>query len=897
MFFLVNFALSGQIKPLERKKGSQPKEKARIEERDSIPDQRIPPTDSINIPISKDALQDRVEYHGQDSMISDVTGQQLLLYGEGSYVKYQDLNITAGFIRLNLDSNIVTATYELDSLGNKKGIPDFSQGDQKFTSEKMRYNYQTGKGKVYDITTQQNDVIVKGSELKFIRNLGDTSQSDILYTNRGIFTTCTHDEPHFGIRTSRQKLISEKLVITGPANLEIMGVPTPLVLPFAFFPVKQGRQTGLLFPRDYEYSQQWGFGLRDIGWFFPLGENFNLTLRNDIYLKGTYGIKANLQYNKRYRYSGNLNLGFDNRRSENNEGEVLRQPSFSFSWSHQQAQAAHPTNKFGGSINMQFFNDYQGLVNNDARNVLNNSLNSNFGFSKTWRGKPYNLNIKLSHSQNRQTNRMDITFPNVRFSTGSLYPFKSSTGGSKWTDNIVINYTGEARNQLSGQADSFFIAETFDNARVGIRNNLTASTSFKLLKYFSLNPSVNYEEVWNFKRVNYDFDPTATVRTDTIFDPDDPTIFQVVNDTTDFGEVVADTVWQFAPFRQYSFNIGLTTQIFGTVNFNSRWLRGIRHTIKPSIGFSFSPNYLSEDLGYYQELQTDSRFPDRTQTFSTFSNGVFGAPSRSGQRMALTYSFRNIIEAKYLSRKDTVVEEKKLKLFDNLNVSGSYNFAADSLQFSQISINGATRFFKGVTTLRFSATYDPYAANENGQRINKFAVNETGQLLRFVNANVRIANNLTVSKIRALFQGKEEPLDDGSQATGPGVRPAKSKEEDLLSLFENFSIGHNMAFRWEKNREQRDTFRITTNTINIRGSVRLTDNWNINVGNIGYDFVRKDISYPSLGFSRDLHCWELGLNWQPTRGTYSFFIRVKPGTLDFISLPYQQNNADARRAF
>lgn len=865
---------------------------------------RMVDLDTINI--SEDALEARVEYGAQDSMISDITGQRLYLYGNAT-VKYQDLNMEAAYIMLDLDKSEVLAEYREDSLGNKIGIPAFSQGEQNFTAYRMRYNFETGKGKVYDITTQQDDIVVKGAELKFIRDQDqDTVQNDIFYNKSAIFTTCTAEEPHFGIRSGKQKVINDKLIVVGPSNLEIMGVPTPLVLPFGFFPMKKGRRTGLLFPRDYEYSRQWGFGLRDVGWFFPLGDHINLTLRTDIYLKGTYGVKLNSQYNKRYAYSGNFRFGFDSRRSESTEGIVTRQNSISLSWSHQQAAAAHPLSKFGGSINMQFLGNYQSLVNNEADFVLNNTLNSNFGFTKKWRDKPYNLNVTLSHTQNTRSNLMNVTLPVVRFSTGTLYPFKKKTGGGnekRWFENIVVRYTGEGRNQLTGQADSFFQARTLETAKVGFRHDVQASTSFKLLKYFSLNPSINYEEVWNFKRVDKRFDPTPTVKIDTLVDDDGVLPDQFVRDTTAYGQVISDTSWAWAPYRQYSFSMGLTTQIFGTLRFRGNGIKGIRHTIKPSISFSYSPNYLNDNLGYFREVQTDSRFPDETRRYSIFEDGVFGSPPQSGEQMSLNFSFRNILEAKYFSKKDST--DKKLKIFDNLNVSGNYNFAADSLNFSQIRLSGATRFFKGTTTLRFNATYDPYAVNENGRRINKFAINESGQLLRFVQANVGIATNLTVSKIRALFQGREEPLDQGIRrgAGGPPDGPPgaaqarREREEDLLSLLENFSISHNISFRWFQNNEQRDTFQITTNSLNLRGSINMTKHWSINVGNIGYDFSRKDITYPSVGFSRDLHCWEMGLNWQPTRGTYSFFIRVKPGTLDFIKLPYQQNNADALRAF
>jgi hypothetical protein len=515
---------------------------------DTLPpaaDSMVAPSVIDTINLSSDALEARVEYQARDSMISDISGQRLYLYGDAS-VKYQDLSLQAAYIMLDLEKSEVLAQYMLDSLGKKIGVPAFSQGEQNFTAYRMRYNFESGKGKVFDITTNQNDVVVKGRELKFITEQGeqDTAKSYIFYDKNAIFTTCTADDPHFGVRSGKQKVINDKLIVVGPSNLEIMGVPTPVVLPFGFFPMTKGRRTGLLFPRDYEYSRQWGFGLRDIGWFFPLGDHINLTMRTDIYLKGTWGIKANSQYNKRYAYSGNFRFGYDSRRSESNEGIVTRQNSISLSWSHQQAAAAHPTNKFGGSINMQFLGNYQSLVNNQAEFVLNNTLNSNFGFSKRWRDKPYNLNITLSHTQNTRSNLMNVTLPVVRFSTGTLYPFERKSGGGekKWYENIVVRYTGEGRNQLTGQADSFFQARTLETAKIGVRHDVQASTSFKLLKYFSLNPSVNYEEVWNVKRVNKRFDPTPRVKVDTIRDDDGILPDQFVRDTLSYGQVLGDTI-------------------------------------------------------------------------------------------------------------------------------------------------------------------------------------------------------------------------------------------------------------------------------------------------------------------------------------------------------------------
>ena len=886
---------------------------------DSIPSL----ADSLNIgldqvELSKDTLDAPVEYNATDSMIYDIADQKIHLFGD-AFVNYTTISLKADYIIFDWNTNIVTAAGFPDSTGRLAGFPEFQDGEQTFTAKRMRYNFQTKKGIVYDVTTSQGDILVHGERSKFVSTdvMEDDSlqRKDIVFSSNALFTTCKHPEPHFGIRSRKQKIIPNKLVIVGPSNLEIMNVPTPLWLPFGFFPISNARTTGLLFPRDYEYSDQWGFGLRDIGWFFPLGDHFNLSLTGNIYFKGTWGVSANSQYRKRYKYNGNLALSFDQRRSEDREGLIVRQNSFAIRWSHNQDRSAHPSNTFGGSINIQT-NGYQSRVFNDASNVLQNQLNSNLSFNKNWQDKPISLNASFNHSQNTATNSVTINFPNVRFLTQTLYPFKRKKreGKEKWYETVTFRYTGEAKNRFVATDTTLFSSQTLRDAEFGIQHTATSGTSFKLFKYFNLNPSVNYEEVWYMNSIRKEFDPTPIVDTTFLINPDDSTEIVEVYDTTDYGTVNTFDEFGFRAFRTYSAALSLNTQFFGTMQFKKGWLRGIRHTVKPSISLSYAPNYLDPGLGYYDTVQEDSRFddPDDFDRYSVFDGGIFGVPPERGRQMALSYSINNIFEAKYWSKKDTVA--KKFKLFDNIIVRGNYNFAADSLRWSRVTMSGTTRLFKGATTVSIGANFDPYIQEktETGSlvRVNKTVWATEGRLLRFENARATFTTRLTVGKIRALFQGKEEEVvedvrdrqrrevdENGNPIDPMQQRFDKVEEVDFLSLFENFSINHNIAFRWDKTNDNRDTLITSTHALNVRGNIQLTENWGVNIGNFGYDFVRRGLSYPSVGFSRDLHCWELGMNWQPTRGTYSFFIRVKPGSLDFINIPYNRNNADAFNAF
>ncbi|NUO00516.1 MAG: hypothetical protein HUU01_07870, partial [Saprospiraceae bacterium] len=525
-------------------------------------------------------------------------------------------------------------------------------------------------------------------------------------------------------------------------------------------------------------------------------------------------------------------------------------------------------------------------------NVLNNTLNSNFSFSKIWQDKPLSLTISLSHDQNRQTGLVNVSLPVIQFQTQTLYPFRSEkrSGPKRWYEDITLRYTTEARNRVSGQDTAFFSNETLKNAQYGMQQNVTSGTSFKILKYFSLNPSVSYREVWYFRSLRRNFIPGLDI--DTIYPAQGPAYF----DTLSFGQVMDTFITGFEAFRTFSAGVSLNTQIFGTLKFRKGWLRGVRHVIKPTISFNFSPNYLNPALGYFRDV-ADPQDPTEFDQYSIFQQGIFGGPPNSGRQMGITYTINNIFEAKYYSKKDS--SEQKLKLFDNIILSGNYNFAADSLKWSLVNIGGTARFFKGVTTISIRGILDPYISVVDAKgvlrRVNRLAWNEKGRPLEFVSAGASFTSGLTVGKIRSIFQGKEEEVVEDLRAE-PQQR-GRVEETDFLSLFENFSISHNLQLDWRRMPSGRDSFTVAHHSLNLQGSIQLTRNWNINIGGIGYDFKNKTTTYPYLGFSRDLHCWEMGMTWAPDRGTYSFYIQVKPGTLDFIKLPYQRNNFDANRAF
>lgn len=852
-------------------------------------------TSARTIRFSNDSLDAPVEYNAVDSMVLDNIAKKIYLYGQ-AYVKYTDISLKAAFIELDWANNLVSAELREDTItGQLIGVPEFQDGDQTFTAKRMRYNFKTRKGMVYDVRTKQTDLFVHGSRMKIIQEeKKDTSKPDnIIFGQKLLFTTCEADHPHFGIRSSKQKIIPDKLAIVGPSQVEIMGVPTPIWLPFGFFPLKKGRSTGLLFPRDYEYSESWGFGLRDIGWYFPVGDHLNLALRSNIYFKGTYGVALQADYRKRYKFSSGLNLRYDSQVQENLEtGKFGRTKSFGIQFNLNQEAAAHPNAKISGNINIQG-NGNQRRVYNDAYSVLNSQLYSNLNFSKTWPGKPYSFSTSFNHSQNVNNHKMTINFPNVQFQTQTLYPFKKKVTQDKWYESIAVRYAGEARNTFNTTDTTVFSQKMWQDAVAGARHNIDANTSFKLLKYINVNPNVSFNEIWQLKSIAKSFDSSLIIDTTEVDDPIDPSKSLIRYDTT-FGTVRTDTLSGFASYRQFSAGVSLNTRIFFTLKTGKLTpLRAVRWEMRPNLSFNYSPNYLNPALNYFDSVQLDSRFPLRKQIYSRFDNiAVYGTPSPSGRQMAIGYSLNNIFQAKAYSKRDTA--EKKIKLIDNLVIGGSYNFAADSLKWSQLSVSTTARFFKGITTMGFFMSLDPYLENSQGLRYNRTVWQEGKIIPRMETARFTFVTDLTVQKIREMFQGKKEEVVTDVRNNQP--RQTQTKDRDFLSLFENFSISHNLDFGWD-NTGGRTSFRMGTNSVNAQGNVELTKNWGVSVGNIGYDFVSKGLTYPAIGFTRDLHCWQLSFAWQPQRGTYVLNIQVKPGTLDFIKLPYQKNNYDSRSGF
>lgn len=892
-------------------------EESVIDSLDTLPLPRFSGSSADYI-MSPDSLAAAVDYSAQDSMWVDFVKEEIHLYGSASVV-YQSIDLKANHIVLNYGTNIVFAEPLPDSSGTKAGFPEFSDGGQSFTAKEMRYNFKSRKGIVYGTTTTQDDIYVRGGKSKFVSGavqVNDTTQADVIYTEGAIFTTCSAEHPHFGIRTRKAKVIPNKLAVIGPSNLEIMGVPTPLWLPFGFFPLKSGRSTGLLFPSDYQFSPQWGFGLQGIGWFFPLGDHVNLQLTGDYFIKGTYTANASVTYRKRYKYNGNFNASFKNLRREDRDLNELFDKGFSVQWSHRQDARAHPTFTFGGSLNFQTNLVDQRFINSfevASQNVIRSSMNLTKQFPKL----KSTLTAGLNHSQSNQQRSITVNFPDATFQTQTVYPLRNLPGRqSAWYKKLSLRYKNALRTEFTAPDSTFFSQATLDDGRYGFSHDVSAALSFNVLKYFNLSPNINYAEVYTGKTRDYDLD--GNIQTQEIVDP---ITGELRIDTTSLGSIINELNPGLASYRTFSAGVSMSTQIFGKVKFRRKGLlglKGLRHVMKPSVTLGYNPDYRSardfiSDTPYFiPESEIDPLNGASDRFLSPFANQIFSAPPSTERRLGLNYSIANLFEAKVWNKKDSTAQN--VNLFQNIAVSGNYDIFADSLNFSTVRMSGGTRLFKGLTNVNVSATFDPYITQfdekENRfRRMDRFHFDEGRFPIALERFNMTISTNLTVEKIRQIFQGKEEEV-----VTDLAEERRKRREEettlfeetDILSLFERFSIRHNYRFGFQRvfdtenpktTDRGRQEFNTTANSIELRGSLQLTENWKIDIGSIGYSFTDDRITYPFLSFVRDLHCWEMRFNWAPQRNTYSFSIAVKPGTLDFINLPVNQNRYDGGQLF
>ncbi|MFY0254116.1 putative LPS assembly protein LptD [Chitinophaga sp. 30R24] len=829
--------------------------------KDSLPLDTLP--DTLSTPkLSKDSLDAPIHYKAKDSIVMRVPQQQILLYGTASS-KYKNTNISAEHIQVDQERGMMGASKGTDLQGKPFGLPVVDDNGQSFESDSMEFNLSSHKAKVYHTRSQYGESFLASDASKRMPD-------NTIFGFKNSFTTCDLDTPHFAFRARRIKVIPDKLVISGPANLEIMGIPTPLFIPFAIFPITQGQRSGILTPQ-YVSNQQKGIGLENGGYYMGLGEHFDLTLRGNVYSYGSWGLTASPTYRKRYKYNGGLTLSFANTRFGDPavKSEFSASKDFRITWNHSMDSKAHPGMNFGAAVNFgtSSYNKYNVY---DYTTRVNNNIGSSITFSKSWQGKPYNLSIGLNHSQNLSTRDVSVSFPDASFTVNTIYPFqqKELNGNPKWYEKIGISYNTILRNQANFKDSLFGKQAMFDAMQTGMQHNIPISFSIPVFKTFTLSPGINYTEYWYAKKFIRRWNPNK-------FNPGLDTLGAI------------DTTYQpgFYAARDISASMSLSTAMYGMYTFGKdAKIKAIRHVMRPTLSVSYRPDLSSQ---YYHELQYNKQ--GDKQLVSDFDGAIIGVPS-PGTFGGINFGLDNNLEMKVFSRKDTTANhEKKIKLLDGFGINGSYNLVADSFKLSTFSLYARTNLFDKLN-ISASGNIDPYQVDSRGHRIDKY-VWQQGKISlgRLTNASISMSTSFQSKDKKS--QAKEIKIDSLSNIQSTDA--AFSAQQRQLQMVRNnpgeyvdfdipwrIDLSYSLAYTNAIIVDSGGVVKRITQYISVNGDFSLTPKWKIGV-NSGFDFTHMQVAYTNMYISRDLHDFNLSINLIPfgTFRQFSITIAAKAGLL------------------
>jgi hypothetical protein len=815
-------------------------------------------------------LMSRIEYGAKDTIDYDISNRKSYLYGE-AYVIFEDIELRADYIEVDFDKKEVFASGLADSLGVISGRPVMTEGGEKFEAEMMRYNFETKKGFISGIITEQEGGFLHGHTTK-------KHENNHLHIHGGKYTSCDLDHPHYYIALTRAKVIPDDKVVSGPAYLVIEDIPLPLAVPFGFFPNKRGQTSGILFPSYGEEASR-GFYLRGMGYYLNLNEYLDLQVRGDIYSLGSWSMDAASNYRKRYRYNGSFRYAYShNVAGERGFGNYEENTSYNLAWQHRQDAKASPYSNFSASVNFgsSSFNRYN-TVNPDT--YAQNTAQSSVAFSHRWPDSPFSLTSNVSANQNFATQAVNLRLPSVAFNMARQYPFRNaSRTGTRWYDNVELSYTSRMENRVNTIDTLLFRRETLGNMENGFQHEIPLRANFRLLNLLNITPGVSYSGVMY----------TRSIRKTWVDDYIDPVSNQVS------PRLITDTIpgVVYGHSINPNFSTGLTQNIYGMFMFRDSKVEAIRHVMTPSVSFSFTPDMEGLLPDYYRTVQRDTL--GREETYSIFQGGMYGTPSIRGRAGSINFSLANNIEMKVRSSNDTISQSKKIKLIERLNFTTGYNVYADSMNWSPINMTGNTSLFENRVQVNFGASMDPYALDENLNRYNKFQWSANRSPWRVTRANLSLTMGLRSA-------ADSRPARGMSPDQAPGLPPRGAIDpyddalpgEDIFGHLDDidhtvhyygeyvdFNVPWNLNIRYNLNYAKPRNEGQVNQTLNFSGDVSVTPRWKLQFSS-GYDFKANDFTMTSINIHRDLHCWDMSFGVVPfgTRKSWNFSIAVKSSLL------------------
>ena len=836
---------------------------------DSIPDQELKQieTDSItndSLQKPKGLLDGTITYKATDYTSINQKTKQIYLYNEAEVI-YTEMQINAGVIMIDYANDIVYAGRIKDSLGVYSQFPVFKQGSEVVEPDSIVFNMKTKKALIWNSKTEQ-----QGGRI--ISDFTKKENDSVYFVKRAKFTTSENIEnPEYYFLLRKAKVVPGKKIVTGLTNMFIANVPTPIGLPFAFFPQSQTRSSGVILPTFGEQNNR-GYFLQNGGYYFALSDYFDLATLGDYYTNGSYGLRLESDYGIRYKFRGSLSFRYENLiNSERGFPDYSKSTIYNLRWNQSQDSKSSPNSRFSASVNLGSSTYFQESVNQlNTANFLNNTLSSSVSYSKTFQTEPQvNVSLTATHSQNTKTQSINMTLPTFQGSIDRIFPFAPKTGSKKGgLQNINLQYNVRGENRIQTTDSLFFKAQMFRDAKAGFQHTIPLSTNFKLFKHLSMSTSANFKENWTFKTISKSFDSESQ-------------------------ELITEDIKGFDSFRTYSFSTSLGTTVYGMFEFgDDKKIQAIRHVMRPSISYSINPGF-DQYYDSYEVVSADGKTTSDVE-YTRFEQSLFGSPGKvfsSGVGLSLS----NNLEAKVRDQDSTATEAKKVFILNSLNFSTNYNVAGDSLNWSPVRLSGGTQLLDNKMSLNFGATLDPYALDNNNSRINTFNIDNGGSLFRMTSANVTMSYSLSSesldSKDDSKDPGREQSLrsggrdDDlfGKSQDFSDQRPnSKDKDKDataseLYNYVLPWSLRLAYAVNYSNSRRQSE---ISSHSLMFSGDIELSPRWSIGASS-GYDFKNQGFTYTQLRFERDLESWRMNFSWIPfsNRSSWNFFIGIRSSIL------------------
>ena len=843
----------------------------------------------------KEPLDAPVIYEASDSIVFTKDGYAHL-YGEGK-VNYQNIELTSAVITMNMDSSTVFAKGVADTTGVETGTPIFKDGETPYESKIMRYNFKTKKGFINSIVTQQGEGYVTSEE-------GKKGANDEIYMRHGKYTTCdNHEHPHFYLKLSMAKVRPKKNVVFGPAQLVVEDVPLPIAVPFGFFPFNSSYSSGFIMP-TYGDEMNRGFYLRDGGYYFAISDQMDLKVLGEIFTKGSWGLSAASNYNKRYKFSGSFNASYlVTKTGEKNMPDYSVSKDFRIQWSHRQDAKANPNSSFSASVNFATSSYDRSSLSSlyNPQQYSQNTKASSVSYSRNFPEIGLNISGAFNITQNTRDSSLSMTLPDVNISLNRIYPFKrkKSAGDERWYEKISLQYTGSITNSISTK-DNLLFKTPLTQWENGMQHKIPVSATFNLFKYINIVPSFNYTERWYLRKVKQSYDASPTSR----------------------DHVKRDTINGFNRLYDYNLSLQMNTKLYGMYKplfMKSKELQ-IRHVFTPTVSYTYTPDFGKSRYGYYDTYTyTDEDGEVRTVEYSPYEGAVYGYPGKN-MSQNISFSIDNNIEMKMKSDKDTT-GYKKISLIDQLGASLSYDVA--NKKWSDLSMNLRLKLTKSYT-FNMNASFATYAYqfDENGNVVvgdrTEWSYGRFGRFQGYSGSFSYTLNNDTFKKLFGKKEedeknkdnkGKEENEDEETeeeteeQNNNSNMRKTEkaSVDSDGYLAFKfpwSVSLSYSYSIREDRSKDINiKTMRYPyslTHSLNVSGNFKIGSRWNMTYST-GYDFTSKEMSMTTLNITRDLHCFNMscGLVFGPFT-SYNFSIRANSSMLtDALKWDQRSNTGSA----